>query len=83
MNMLLFGTFAVAGVGLGWYGHKAILRIEDWGRKANERDLIFQQMSEGEDGNKNWVAGGRKLEEVSAVASMVNPHFPVAAAASK
>ena len=49
MVTLMIGTFAVAGVGLGWYGHKASLRIESWGRRANERDLIFQQMSRRKD----------------------------------
>lgn len=83
MVTLMIGTFAVAGVGLGWYGHKASLRIESWGRRADERDLIFQQMSEREDSLEIGLAGNRRVEDTSGGALIAHPHFPVAAAASK
>jgi hypothetical protein len=35
----------VAGLVFGWYGHKASLRIQAWGLKMNEQDLIFQSAS--------------------------------------
>ena len=34
---------------MGWYGHKAIARIQAWGEKMNEQDLIFQAMSAPEE----------------------------------
>jgi hypothetical protein len=83
MVTLMIGTFAVAGVGLGWYGHKASLRIESWGRRANERDLIFQQMSGREDSCEIGLVSNRRVEDISSGASMAHPHFPVAVAASK
>jgi len=83
MVTLMIGTFAVAGVGLGWYGHKVSLRIESWGRRADECDLIFQQMSGREDACEIEVDSNRRLGNSSGGASLVNPHFPVAVAASK
>ena len=83
MIALLFGTVVMVGVGIGWYGHKASLRIELWGRRADERDLIFQQMSESEDPSEIWATGKRRSEEASCGAPMVSSRFPVAVAASK
>ena len=46
MITLMVGASVLAGVGLGWYGYKASVRIEAWGQGMNECDLIFQAMSE-------------------------------------
>ncbi len=42
MTILLVGMSVLAGLGLGWFGHKAKLRIDLWGRNAEQQDLIFQ-----------------------------------------
>jgi hypothetical protein len=44
---LLIGTSMIAGIGLGWYGYKASLRIAEWGRGMDECDQIFQTATEG------------------------------------
>ena len=80
---LMIRTFTVAGVGLGWYGHKASLRIESWGRRANERDLILQQMSGREDSCESGLISNRRVEDTSSGASIAHPHFPATVAASK
>jgi hypothetical protein len=44
MITLLVGVTTVAAIGLGWYGHKAMVRISIWGRNMDEQDAIFQAM---------------------------------------
>ena len=34
---------------MGWFGHKVIARIQAWGERMNEQDLIFQAMSAPEE----------------------------------
>jgi hypothetical protein len=77
MIALLIGIFAMAAVGLGWYGHKASVRIETWGRHANERDLIFQAMSEREDGRQSRTGGKWAIAEAAEASPFGSPHFHV------
>ena len=42
MIALLIGSATLAVTLLGWFGHKALLRIETWGRNMSEIDEIFQ-----------------------------------------
>jgi hypothetical protein len=39
---LVICTLIVATALLGWYGHKAYIRVQAWGEKLNEQDAIFQ-----------------------------------------
>jgi hypothetical protein len=49
---------------LGWYGHKASVRIKAWGEKMNERDAIFESVA--------------ALEEMSELRIEPNPFVAVA-----
>jgi hypothetical protein len=40
---LLVCTSIIAGTLLGWFGHKASLRIQAWGVNMNAQDRIFQE----------------------------------------
>jgi hypothetical protein len=37
------------GSALGWYGHKANLRIQAWGVKMNEQDHILEDLTDPEE----------------------------------
>jgi hypothetical protein len=39
----------IVGSAAGWYGHKAIARIQAWGRNMDEQDPIFQALTEPEE----------------------------------
>ncbi len=54
MITLLIGTSLFAGIGFGWYGHKAKLRIDTWGKNEQEQDLIFQVAEVGGNLESNW-----------------------------
>ena len=54
MIPLLIGISLLAGLGLGWFGHKAKLRIDIWGRNEQEQDLIFQVAEGGRNFENNW-----------------------------
>jgi hypothetical protein len=54
MITLLIGTSLLAGIGFGWYGHKAKLCIDTWGQNAQERDLIFQTAEGGTNFESDW-----------------------------
>ena len=62
MIALLIGVTTLAGMAFGWYGYKAHLRIETWGRKMNEIDGICQEESLADDGLPSYA--GRKQEAV-------------------
>jgi hypothetical protein len=73
----------VIGTLIGWYGHKASLRIRVWGLNMNERDRIFQYVS-GEEPDITDVP--RKLSPVGgrgASASPMSPHLPLGTAGLK
>jgi hypothetical protein len=78
MTALLIGMSAIAGMGLGWYGYKAHLRIEAWGQNMNACDQIFQIASgEMPDGFQGPAKDGRRI------ASLAGPNLHPGAAASK
>ena len=75
MITLLIGFSVIAGVGLGWYGHKAVLRINRWGQNANACDDIFRAATAGEDNRdsaKAWV-----LDTTPATPRLRNPRLTV------
>jgi hypothetical protein len=54
MITLLIGTSLLAGIGFGWYGHKAKLRIDIWGKNEQAQDLIFQVAEGGKTLENSW-----------------------------
>lgn len=42
MIALLISGSIVAGMLLGWFGHKTFLRIQAWGENMNTQDRIFR-----------------------------------------
>jgi hypothetical protein len=50
VNALLIGATTLAVIVLGWFGHKALHRIDAWGVKMNELDRIFQDADQHDGG---------------------------------
>jgi hypothetical protein len=46
---LLIVASVAASAAVGWYGHSALLRIQNWGEKMNEQDAIFQSVASPEE----------------------------------
>jgi hypothetical protein len=75
MITFLLGTSAVAGVGLGWYGYRASLRIAEWGRAMNECDQIFQAATEGTS-STNLEEGRKRIpKDGPRILPFVTPHL--------
>ena len=72
MIIFLLGTSTIAGVGLGWYGYKARLRIAEWGRGMDECDQIFQAVAEETEG-ANF--GKRIPKDGPRIVPFVIPHL--------
>jgi 1-acyl-sn-glycerol-3-phosphate acyltransferase len=56
---------------LGWFGHKALLRIETWGRNMNEIDGIFLD-SAMEDGG--WSSRPISERKAAGISLVPTPH---------
>ena len=73
--MIAFAVASVsAGAALGWYGHKASLRIRYWGLNLNEHDDLVRSIT-GETGGITW-----RDEKVRAPGLLPQQHLPRAAA---
>jgi hypothetical protein len=48
MLVLLIASLLLAGTGLGWFAHRAYVRIEAWGRAMNRQDAILRSASDEE-----------------------------------
>ena len=71
---LLIGTSVAAGTAFGWYGHKASLRIEAWGQRANERDRIVRRLiGQDEEFPRDWNGA---YDNAPFVRPLGTPHFP-------
>jgi hypothetical protein len=46
MNALILGASTLVVGVVGWYGYRAVCRIQEWGRGMNEIDRIFQYAGE-------------------------------------
>lgn len=58
MIALLIGASTLIAIGVaGWYGYRAYCRIQEWGRRMNEIDRIFQYSGEHVD-HREFVRGG-------------------------
>jgi hypothetical protein len=73
---LLMMLCIMAGVLLGWSGHKASLRVREWGLKMNEQDDIFREVSGTEGRASN--PGGRGGPQ-----SPIGNHLPLGVAGLK
>lgn len=82
MIALCIGTSVLAGTALGWYGHKASLRIEAWGHKVNERDRIVRSLIAEDD---VALPNGRQgtFGKTPFVPPLGTSHFPAGAPALK
>jgi hypothetical protein len=67
VTALLIGVSTLAVVGLGWFGHKALRRIEAWGRNMNEIDGIFQGSAMEDGGWSSRPVSERKPRGISLV----------------
>jgi hypothetical protein len=77
MIALLVGITTLAAMGLGWYGHKASVRIATWGQNMDEQDSIFQAMAAPE-----CVAPQRSRPSIRGGVSSRQPiggHLPIGA----
>ena len=58
------------GSALGWYGHKASLRIQTWGVKMNEQDHILEDLTDPEESiefQQGYLRPGRGTESVTVI----------------
>ena len=62
-----------AGSALGWYGHKASLRIRYWGMNLNEHDELVRSIT-GETSGITW-----RDEKVRAPGILPQQHLPTGA----
>ena len=76
MIALLMMLCIMAGMLLGWSGHKASLRIRAWGLQMNEQDNIFREVSgSGDKGSIQGSSGGPQ--------SQLGTHLPLGVAGLK
>jgi hypothetical protein len=69
----------VTALVLGWYGHKAYIRIQAWGEKMNERDAIFQSCASVEELEPTTATSRRQLFGAHLAKCRVGPK-PISAA---
>ena len=74
MTALLIGvTTLVVMAWLGWYGYRAYLRIETWGRNLNEIDGIWREETLREARTRPVVSGDRVAVGVASVPRFTIP----------
>ena len=70
MIALIMGSSIVTALVVGWYGHKAYVRIQAWGEKMNEQDAILQSVSPPEElASTRHLRNGRSPRHVCYEAS--------------
>jgi len=80
---LWIATSIVAGMLMGWSGHKASLRIRVWGQNMNQQDRIFREVSgtvEDEDSPRGSNSDGTRGHPVPTLGSR---QLPIGAAGPK
>jgi hypothetical protein len=80
---LLLGATTLAIAVLGWYGYRAFVRIETWGRNMNDCDRIFQEAAMHEDGWGPEVDRRRPAHGISVVPPLRTSRDHARAAALK
>ncbi|MGA1982812.1 MAG: hypothetical protein ABSG84_10060 [Acidobacteriaceae bacterium] len=83
MTTLLLGATALAVVALGWFGYRAFVRIETWGRKMNDCDRIFQEAGIQDDEWEPEVSKRRPPRGIALAPALKVPHHHAGTAASK
>ena len=83
MITVVIASSALAGTVLGWYGHKASLRIESWGENMNEREGISPRSSKQFGRGDYEGTRERVREDASFVPAIGSRHLPVGAVISK
>ena len=83
MITLMVGASILAGIGLGWYGYKASIRIEAWGDGMNECDAIFQAVSEPAGDGGFQGSPRRPVGNIRAAGAFAGQHLRAGAAGSK
>jgi hypothetical protein len=73
---LLIMLSIMAGMLVGWSGHKASLRIRTWGLRMNEQDEIFREAGDSEGRGSERVGRGRPE-------SPLGSHLPLGTAGLK
>jgi len=48
MLMPLIAILLAAGTAVGWFAHRAYLRVDAWGHAMNEQDAIFRLATDEE-----------------------------------
>lgn len=74
LGSIIFGT------AIGWYGHKAILRIQAWGVKMNEQDHILEDLTDPEEAFEFQRGYIRTTATSGSVATIGNHQLPLGAA---
>jgi hypothetical protein len=72
MIVFAMGISLLTGAALGWFGHKAIVRIEVWGRNAQECDRIFQIAEGIEESEYEWT---RSADGAPGIANLAATHL--------
>ena len=73
---LLIMLSIMAGMLVGWSGHKASLRIRTWGLRMNEQDEIFREAGDSEGRGSEQAGRGRP-------APPLGSHLPLGTAGLK
>ena len=67
VSALLIGASTLVVTALGWFGYRAFLRIETWGRNMNEIDGIFLDSAIEDGGWSSRPISERKPRGISLV----------------
>ena len=67
VSALLIGASTLVVTALGWFGYKALRRIDAWGRNMNEIDEIFQDSAMEGGGWSSRPISERKAAGISLV----------------
>ena len=70
----------ICGTAIGWYTHKASLRIQAWGVNMNEQDHILEDLTDPEEALEFQRGYIRTAATAGSVASIGSHHLPLRAA---
>jgi len=74
MTTLLIGATTLAVAVLSWFGHRAFLRVETWGRNMNDVDRIFQDAALNDGVWDSAVTRKRTRSGISLTPTLKTPH---------
>jgi hypothetical protein len=79
MTMAVALSMIVGSAG-GWYGHKAIARIQAWGRNMDEQDPIFEALTEPEERVEFLRGYAQTSVGAHLIPALANRAYPMGAA---